>query len=292
MVETSLRFRRDEEVLAGYFGHAPLAHALFRGAEALALCGQPLRGPLLDLGCGAGQFAALAVAGDIDVGADACARQLGRAAATGRFRRLVHGDARRLALPDQAFATVLSVSALEHMPEPSAVVAEVSRLLRPGGRFVGTAVLADLRQHLAYPRMLRRVGLGAAARWYERTHERVFQHRTLLAQPHWEALFATHGLRLVLSRRILSPRLTYLWDLLLPAALPGWLLGVRRSWRPRWLARRLARLLARRGRADAPDGSVWFFVAEKLAAGPAGADPGDALTAAAVAAVAASPQAW
>jgi hypothetical protein len=101
------------------------------------------------------------------------------------------------------------------------------------------------------------------ARWDVVMQDRCFAHRTLLTKEAWEALFTRHGLRLCVSRRIVSPRLTRLWDLLLPLALPGWLLGLRRSWRPAWLARRLARWLERHAREESGQGSVLFFIAEK-----------------------------
>src|SRR5439155_25154168 len=109
---------------------------------------------VLALGCGTGECASFARASRVDVGHDIDGRQLAKAATTQKYGRLLQADARNIPLPDEEFGTVLSVSALEHFAEPDAVVSVVYRLLRPGGTFIGTVVLADLHEHLFYPRLL------------------------------------------------------------------------------------------------------------------------------------------
>lgn len=265
MIDSSryLHFRSVSRVLTEYFIHAPFSHALFRGAEVLGLGRMVLTQPVLDLGCGSGEFAAHTLVGTVDVGLDLCGQRLAAARSTGKYARLVRADARRVPLPDTSFATVLSVSALEHFPEPDLVLAEVCRVLRPGGTFLGTLVLADLREHLCYPRLLRTLEMCAPARWYIAAQERCFAHRTLLSHDAWESLFRRHGLQTLVCRKIVPPDLTCWWDLLLPLALPGWLLGRRGCWRPRWLARLLARRLGPRLARHDVQGSVLLFVARK-----------------------------
>lgn len=50
----------------------------------------------------------------------------------------VWGDARRLPFTEGAFDTVLLVETLEHVPDPERCVAELSRVLHPGGRLLVT----------------------------------------------------------------------------------------------------------------------------------------------------------
>jgi SAM-dependent methyltransferase len=78
-------------VLSAYFAHAPLAHAIFRGTEVLALSAHALPRPVLDLGCGAGEFAAHAVSGVVDVGLDYCGDQLRKAEKIGKYGRVEEG---------------------------------------------------------------------------------------------------------------------------------------------------------------------------------------------------------
>jgi SAM-dependent methyltransferase len=49
-----------------------------------------------------------------------------------RFR-LVHGDGCAMALPDNEYDTVLNIQVLEHVLEPLRMIAEIARVLKPGG---------------------------------------------------------------------------------------------------------------------------------------------------------------
>lgn len=51
----------------------------------------------------------------------------------------VLGDAHNLPITDGAFDLVISFAALEHVVSPITVMSEINRVLRPGGRFVGSA---------------------------------------------------------------------------------------------------------------------------------------------------------
>jgi SAM-dependent methyltransferase len=106
----------------------------FRLAEALRCL--PERGRLLEVGCGAGRFlAALAVArpGLALTGSDV---SRGALAAVGRRlpgveTRLAAGDS--LPARDAEFDAVLVLDVLEHLSDPARMLAEVRRVLVPGG---------------------------------------------------------------------------------------------------------------------------------------------------------------
>ena len=96
---------------------------------------------LLDVGCGLGD-AALALAADLGVegevvgvdasrGDDAGARS--RARATRCRMRFVVGDACALDEPDDSFDVVRSERTLQWLTSPEVAVAEMARVLRPGG---------------------------------------------------------------------------------------------------------------------------------------------------------------
>jgi SAM-dependent methyltransferase len=57
--------------------------------------------------------------------------------------RLVHGDLARVDLPDAIADVVISNCAINHARNKRAVYAEIHRLLRPGGRFVVSDVVAE-----------------------------------------------------------------------------------------------------------------------------------------------------
>jgi SAM-dependent methyltransferase len=97
---------------------------------------------LLDVGCGLGE-AALELAQDLGdggevVGVDLSERMLRVArsnAGAARCRvRFMVGDARFLAEPDDSFDAARSERTLQWLSEPAAAVAEMVRVVRPGGR--------------------------------------------------------------------------------------------------------------------------------------------------------------
>lgn len=59
-----------------------------------------------------------------------------RQAELGRAAHLMVGDAQELGFPDSSFDTAVSTLTLCTIPDPGRAVAEVFRVLRPGGRFV------------------------------------------------------------------------------------------------------------------------------------------------------------
>jgi SAM-dependent methyltransferase len=84
-------------------------------------------GRVLDLGCGIGHsFRELAPRETVGVDLDA-------GALAGQERETHAADMRELPLPDASFASVLSVQSLEHVPDGERVLAEVVRVLEPGG---------------------------------------------------------------------------------------------------------------------------------------------------------------
>lgn len=98
---------------------------------------------LMDVGCGSGAFLAghasqvRRVAGidlsEMQIGL--AQRNLGERIAAGTAE-IVHGDAGALPWPDGSFTVVTSMESFEAFPDPDLVLAEIFRVLRPGGRAV------------------------------------------------------------------------------------------------------------------------------------------------------------
>jgi len=93
---------------------------------------------ILDAGCGGGLVAReLAAAGAEVVGVDRSLGSLGvaRRAAGARFRS-AQGRLERLPFADASFDAVVAADVLEHLPDLPAAVAELARVLAPGGSFL------------------------------------------------------------------------------------------------------------------------------------------------------------
>jgi SAM-dependent methyltransferase len=114
-------------------------------------------GPLLDVGCGTGSLAAAMRARFPDravTGVDVARPYLDFAAARTDCAgcRFEHQDAGALDLPDDAFAASLATIVLNFVADPTAAVAEMRRVTRPGG--VVAAAGWDFRGGLVYQRLL------------------------------------------------------------------------------------------------------------------------------------------
>lgn len=93
-------------------------------------------GRVLDVGCGDGQLSrALAATGCMVTGVDPTARNLEVARERGGGPVYTKGRADDLPFPDSSFDAVLACLVFEHIDELDTAIAEVSRVLRPGGRF-------------------------------------------------------------------------------------------------------------------------------------------------------------
>lgn len=129
------------------------------------LAAQDLAGKrLLEIGCGRGGLACgLAAAPDRPlqiVGADYAATALRKAQSFARQNRLLVinwevVDIQAIAHPSETFDTVISCETIEHVPNPQKAIAELARVLRPGGRlFVTTPnYLGALGLYRAYLRL-------------------------------------------------------------------------------------------------------------------------------------------
>jgi SAM-dependent methyltransferase len=104
----------------------------FQRHRAIYRLSAPLLGPgrVLDLGCGTGHsFDELAPRATVGV-------DLSERALRGQQRETHVADMRRLPFADGAFGAVISSHSIEHVPDPETVLAEIARVLEPGGRAV------------------------------------------------------------------------------------------------------------------------------------------------------------
>lgn len=93
---------------------------------------------VLDVGTGEGQIARVAVAdgAELVVGVDPTVAQLSVAHARGGGPTYARASAEALPFPDASFDAVVVCLVFEHIPDHEPAIAEIARVLEPGGRFV------------------------------------------------------------------------------------------------------------------------------------------------------------
>lgn len=146
---------------------------------------------VLEIGCGAGHVLARVPAGR-RFGIDLAESLLGKAARRlGGPLGLVQGDAQHLPFRDRVWDRVYCTEVLEHIPSPGAALAEIGRIVAPGG--VAVVSVPNERLINALKTVLRRIGLdrlllrargsgyAMPQRMDDEWHLHTFDLRTLLA---------------------------------------------------------------------------------------------------------------
>jgi len=113
---------------------------VFAGPEREVLFRRYVGGPgkhVLDLGCRDGALTRVYADGNEIVGVDADRDALAAAAKLGIETHWADLD-QPLAFPDSSFDVVVAGELLEHLRDPKRTVAEIRRVLRPGGTFVAS----------------------------------------------------------------------------------------------------------------------------------------------------------
>ncbi len=270
-----------DDLLIHHLRGLPAFRALLRAVEARFYADLPIPRPILDLGCGDGHFGWVAL-GDVEAGFDPWWQPLTEARDRGGYQVLVQASGASMPYPDGHFATVVSNSVLEHIPDLPPVLEETARVLQPGGHFYFCVPGPSFGRFLSVSRGFDRMGLHGAARAYRRFFNRISRHYHCDGVGVWQKRLEASGLALTGSWAYFSRRaLTALeWGhyLGLPSLVAKKLTGRWVLWRARanlWPTERLTRPLydeplsrpptGRDGSEKDPDaeGAYLFFAARK-----------------------------
>jgi SAM-dependent methyltransferase len=188
--------------------------ALWRAVEARAVAQERFFAPMLDLGCGHGRFG-LALFGShrsVAVGCDLLQFQLITARNQGAYQTLVRATGTRLPHASGTFASILTNSVLEHIPDPLPVLQETARVLQAGGRLVITVPSDHFHDYLATTRKHREAGRDDLAAAYSTAIDQRLQHYHYHTPTEWAGLLDQAGLKLIHKRYYMPPAATAAWD--------------------------------------------------------------------------------
>lgn len=172
----------------------PAFRALLRAVEARFYSHIPLPEPILDVGCGDGNFAELALPRQrITAGIDPWWRPLNKATRTDRYDLLIQAMGDNLPFPDHFFASAFSNSVLEHIPDIQPVLNEVGRVLRPGARFIITTPSHLFTEYLGGAAFFRRINLDGLGERYQRFFNFISRHAHTDSPQIWAERLALAG---------------------------------------------------------------------------------------------------
>jgi ubiquinone/menaquinone biosynthesis C-methylase UbiE len=203
-----------KDFLGLHLREMPLHRALLRSVEAQLMSQVQLRHPVLDIGTGDGHFAAVTYAEPLDVGIDLRRYELCEARdRVGTYRFVVLASATDLPFPDAAFQTVVSNSAIEHIPDLDAALSEIHRVLAPGGTFAATLPSEYFADFLLGSAAFRRLGLRSLSRGYGTFFNRISHHHHVHPPDFWREKLAEHGLHAVRHQYYFSAHAHRAFDL-------------------------------------------------------------------------------
>ncbi len=175
----------------------PYFRGFLRAVEARFYENIPLPSPTLDLGCGDGHFASLTFDRKLEVGIDPWEGPLRQAAKSGAYLEVIKGSGEKLPFADAHFASAVSNSVLEHIPDLQPVLTEVARVLKPGAPFVFCVPNHQFLDTLSIAAFFSRIGLKGVARAYRRFFNRISRHHHCDDPQTWQKRLEEAGFELV-----------------------------------------------------------------------------------------------
>jgi SAM-dependent methyltransferase len=204
------------------FAPAQPATALWRAVETEHLLSSkalPSSGWGLDLGCGDGAIAAL-LADRMDahwvlVGLDPDGEELELAENRGVYQRLDQSEGSSIPEPEGSFDFVFSNSVLEHVVAIEETLAEISRVLRPGGRLVVTVPSEFFPAGVGRPGPLGTFVTGCrSTEAYRREIDRRLSHLRYWSVDRWKDALSSCGLEMLSTSYYMTKRETRRWAVL------------------------------------------------------------------------------
>jgi SAM-dependent methyltransferase len=194
-----------EEILIRHLRDLPYFRAMLRAVEDRFYQDIQLQVPVLDMGCGDGHFASVAFSQPLDIGLDPWSAPLQEAQRRGCYRMVIQADGARMPFPDGWFASAVSNSVLEHIPDIDPVLAEIGRVIRKGGLFVFCVPNDHFTTQLQGTTLFRSLGLRSASQGYSRLFNRISRHAHTDSQQVWKERLLKAGFEVEKSWNYFPP---------------------------------------------------------------------------------------
>ena len=184
----------------------PYFRGLLRAVEGRFYENITLPAPTLDLGCGDGHFASLVFDRKLDVGLDPWEAPLKEAEGRGVYQEVVRANGDQIPYPDAYFASAVSNSVLEHIPDLTPVLKDLARVLKPGAVFVFCVPNHNFLGALTISGFFDKLGLRALGNAYRSFFNRIARHHHCDNPEVWQARLDRAGFEMVDWWHYFSPR--------------------------------------------------------------------------------------
>jgi SAM-dependent methyltransferase len=171
----------------------PAFRALLRSVEARFYQNIEIPEPVLDLGCGDGHFAQMISSKSLTTGIDPWWGPLRKAQKASVYELAVQSLGDRMPFADGYFASIISNSVLEHIPDIQPVLHEANRVVKPGGFFIFTTPSHYFTEYLGGAGMLERFKLNRMADSYRRFFNYISRHERTDSPDQWVQRLAQAG---------------------------------------------------------------------------------------------------
>jgi ubiquinone/menaquinone biosynthesis C-methylase UbiE len=206
--------KRDKQtIIDSFVNNFPVTHALPRACEAIALSKLNYKKPILDLGCGDGQFTLYAFGkNSIDIGVDKNKKNISEAKALGVYKMLIASNAQNIPLKSSSINTIISNSVLEHVDDLGKVLKECFRLLKKEGRLIITVPTPLVCQYQFWSKFIP---------FYRNFKKAIWKHKNYFNKKGWIQELQKAGFKIIKLKTINS-RPTIMWA---DVFFPVWFLG-------------------------------------------------------------------
>jgi len=174
-----------DQIVENQCFHLPYFRAMLRAVEQSFYPREGLPEPVLDVGSGDGHFAWAMLKQQGWFGFDPWLKPSVEALKYKVYKSIILSDAHSLPVQSGCFASALSNSVLEHIPDVQGVLDEVYRALQDGGVFYFAAPNHRWRKELFGQAFFKRFGLKGLANAYERFFNKISRHVNLDSPEVW-----------------------------------------------------------------------------------------------------------
>jgi SAM-dependent methyltransferase len=187
----------SDPILWRHISALPYFRGMLRAVEDRFYQDLHLPEPTLDVGCGDGHFASVAFDHALTAGIDPWAEPLREASRRAAYRIVLQADGARMPFADGWFASAISNSVLEHIPNVEDVLKETGRVLRPGGLFVFCVPNQHFTENLLGITFFLKLGMKSASQAYGRFFNRIARHAHTDGQAVWKGRLEQAGFSII-----------------------------------------------------------------------------------------------